>query len=231
MFAPSQCHSAPTSARNSSLGHPSMAEASLGKNFPKVILLLLHDFSGWYLQGLVKWCVYLSRPRNVWCKLRHVARRGGDISSRDARISTSGCPNLPCLNKLGCPKLRKDARIWVKMPESRLTIRCRDCWLNNSIVLFLMVKKIIYAVNPMHSDIVNWMIIFKVFNLSWHVSYTGVIFPFSQILWFLIKSAWGHTDSYKLRCVDCMLIIIYMICLFVRSMLGFPGLKMTLESL
>ena len=39
-------HSAPTGARNSSLGHPNMAEASLGKNFPKVIPSLLHVFSG-----------------------------------------------------------------------------------------------------------------------------------------------------------------------------------------
>ena len=46
-------HSAPTGARNSSLGHPNMAEASLGKNFPNVIPSLLHVFSGWYLQGLV----------------------------------------------------------------------------------------------------------------------------------------------------------------------------------
>ena len=136
-FTHLQEHSAPTGARNSSLGHPNMTEASLGKNIPKVIPSLLHVFSGWYLQGLVKWCVSLSRPQNVWSKLRHIARRGGDISLRDARISTSGCPNLPRLNKLGCPKLRKDARIWVKMPESRLTIRCRDRWLNNSIVLFI----------------------------------------------------------------------------------------------
>ena len=60
-------HSAPTGARNSSLGHPNMAEASLGKNFPKVIPSLLHIFSGWYLQGLVIWCVSLSRPQNFLC--------------------------------------------------------------------------------------------------------------------------------------------------------------------
>ena len=173
-------HSASTGARNSSLGHPNMAEASLGKNFPKMISLLLRVFCGWYLQGLFIWCVSLSRPQNFWWKRRHIARRGGDISSRDARISTNGCPNLPRLNKLGCPKLRKDARIWVKMPESRLTIRNRDRWLNNSIVLFVMVKTIIYAANPVHSDILNWMIIFKIFNLSWHVSYTQALFPYSH---------------------------------------------------
>ena len=90
-------HSAPTGARNSSLGHPNMAEASLGKNFPKVIPSFLHVFNGWYLQGLVIWCVSLSRPQNYWGKQRHLARRGCDISSRDARISTRGCPKLPTL--------------------------------------------------------------------------------------------------------------------------------------
>ena len=84
-----QTHSAPTGARNSSLRHPNMAEASLGKNFPKVISPLLHVFSGWYLQRLVSWCVSLSRPQNIWCKRRLIARRRGDISPRDARISTS----------------------------------------------------------------------------------------------------------------------------------------------
>ena len=59
-------HGAPTGARNSSLGHPNMAEASLGKNFPKVLPSLLHVFNGWYLRGLVIWCVSLSRPQNVW---------------------------------------------------------------------------------------------------------------------------------------------------------------------
>ena len=39
-------HSAPTGARNSSLGHPNMAEASLGKNFPKMIPSLLRVFNG-----------------------------------------------------------------------------------------------------------------------------------------------------------------------------------------
>ena len=130
--------------------------------------------------------VYLCPGHSLfWCKRRHIARRGGDISSRDARISTSGCPNLPRLNKLRCPKLRKDARIWVKMPESRLTIRGKYSRLNNSIVLFLMVNTIIYAVNPLHSDILNWMIIFKIFKLSWHVSYSGGIALFSQILWII----------------------------------------------
>ena len=124
-------HSAPTGARNSSLGHPNMAEASLGKNFPKVIPSLLHIFSGWYLQGLVIWCVSLSRPQNFLCKRRHIARPGDYISLGNARISTGGCPNLPRLNKPGCPKLRQDARICVKMPESRLAIRCGDRWLNN----------------------------------------------------------------------------------------------------
>ena len=81
-------HGAPTGARNSSLGHPNMAQASLGKNFPKVIPSLLHVFNGWYLQRLVIWCVSLSRPHNIWCKRRHITRRRGDISSRDARIST-----------------------------------------------------------------------------------------------------------------------------------------------
>ena len=81
------------------------AEASLGKNFPKVIPSLLHVFSGWCLQGLVIWCVSLSKPQNIWCKHRHIARRGGDISLGDARISNSGCPNLPRLNIPGCPKL------------------------------------------------------------------------------------------------------------------------------
>ena len=38
-------HGEPTGARNSSLGHPNMAEASLGKNFPKVIPSLLHVFN------------------------------------------------------------------------------------------------------------------------------------------------------------------------------------------
>ena len=158
------CHSAPTGARNSSLAHPNMAEVSLGQSFPNVIPSLLHVFNWWCLQGLVIWCVSLSRPQNLGCKRRHIARRGGYISSRDARISTRGWPNLPHLNKTGCPRLRKDARIWVKMPESRLTIRDRDHWLNNFIVLFLMVKTIIHG------------------------------------------------------------------CLFVRSVLGFPGLKKTLES-
>ena len=78
----------PTGARNSSLGHPNMAQASLNKNFPKVIPSLLHVFSGWYLQRLVIWCVSLSRPQNIWCKRRHITRRRGDVSSRDARIST-----------------------------------------------------------------------------------------------------------------------------------------------
>ena len=80
--------SAATGARNSSLGHPNMAEALLGKNFPKVIPSLLHIFNGWYLQHLVIWCVSLSRPQNIWCKRPHITRRRGDISSRDARIST-----------------------------------------------------------------------------------------------------------------------------------------------
>ena len=123
-------HSVPTGARNSSLGHPNMAEASLGKNFPKVIPSLLNVFNWWYLQSLVIWCVSLSRPQNFWGKRRHLARRGGDISSMDARISTCGCPKLQRLEKPGCPKLRKDARIWIKMPESRLTIRMRDHWFN-----------------------------------------------------------------------------------------------------
>ena len=61
------------------------------------------------------------------------------------------------------------AAAWA-MTEFRLTIRGNDRWLNISIVLFLMVKTIMYAANPMHSDILNWMIIFKIFNLSWHVS-------------------------------------------------------------
>ena len=80
------CHGAPTGARNSSLGYPNMAEAALGKNFPKAIPSLLHVFNGWYLQGLDIWCVSLSRPQNFWGKQRHLARRGCDISSRDARI-------------------------------------------------------------------------------------------------------------------------------------------------
>ena len=127
----SQCTYGCPKLEFSSLGHPNMAEASLGKNFPKVIPSLLHIFSGWYLQGLVIWCVSLSRPQNFLCKRRHIARPGDYISLGDARISTGGCPNLPRLNKPGCPKLRQDARICVKMPESRLTIRCRDRWLNN----------------------------------------------------------------------------------------------------
>ena len=90
-------HSAPTGARNSSLGHPNMAEASLGKNFPKVIPSLLHVFNGWYLPSLVIWRVSLSRPQIFWGKRRHLARRG-DISSRDARISTRGCPKLQRLD-------------------------------------------------------------------------------------------------------------------------------------
>ena len=131
-------HGAPTGARNSSLGHPNMAEASLGKNFPNVIPSLLHVFNGWYLQGWVIWCVSLSSPQNFWCDRRHIARRGGDISSRDDRISTRGCPNLPRLDKPGCPRLRKDARIWVKMPESRLAVRISDHWINHSVVSFLI---------------------------------------------------------------------------------------------
>ena len=104
-------HSAPTGARNSSLGHPNMAEASLGKNFPKMIPSLLRVFNGWYLQGLVIWCVSLSRPQNFWWKRRHIARRGCDISSRDARISTF-VQLLDALNSFqGCPRLIKDARI------------------------------------------------------------------------------------------------------------------------
>ena len=104
-------HSAPTGARNSSLGHPNMAEASLGKNFPKMIPSLLRVFNGWYLQGLVIWCVSLSRPQIFWWKRRHIARRGGDISSRDARISTL-VQLLDALNSFqGCPRLIKDARI------------------------------------------------------------------------------------------------------------------------
>ena len=104
-------HSAPTGARNSSLGHPNMAEASLGKNFPKMIPSLLRVFNGSYLQGLVIWCVSLSRPQNFLCKRRHIARRGGDISSRDARISTF-VQLLDALNSFqGCPRLTKDARI------------------------------------------------------------------------------------------------------------------------
>ena len=59
-------HSAPTGAWNSSLGHPNMAEASLGKNFPKMISSLLCVLSGWYLQGLVIWCISLSRPQIFW---------------------------------------------------------------------------------------------------------------------------------------------------------------------
>ena len=114
-------HSAPTGARNSSLGHPNMAEASLGKNFPKVIPSLLHVFNAWYLQSLVIWCVSLSRPQIFLGKRRHLARRGDDISSRDARISTRGCPKLQRLDKPGCPKLRKDARIWIKMSEWEIT--------------------------------------------------------------------------------------------------------------
>ena len=106
-----QYHSAPTGARNSSLGHPNMAEASLGKNVPKMISSLLRVFSGWYLQGLVIWCVSLSRPQNFWWKRRHIARRGGDISSRNARISTF-VQLLDALNSFqGCPRLMKDARI------------------------------------------------------------------------------------------------------------------------
>ena len=104
-------HSAPTGARNSSLGHPNMPEALLGKNFPKIIPSLLRVFNGWYLQGLVIWCVSLSRPQNFRWKRRHIARRGGDISSRDARISTF-VQLLDALNSFqGCPRLIKDARI------------------------------------------------------------------------------------------------------------------------
>ena len=88
-----------------------MAEASLGKNFPKVIPSLVHVFSGRYLQGLVIWCVSLSRPHNCLCKRRHIARRGGDILSRDARISTF-VQLLDAQNSFqGCPRLMKDARI------------------------------------------------------------------------------------------------------------------------
>ena len=148
-------HGAPTGARNSSLGHPNVVEASLGKNFPKAIPSLLHVFNGWYLQGLVIWCVSLSRPQNFWGKQRLLARRGCDISSRDARISTRGCPKLRRLDKSGCPRLRKDARIWIKMPESRLAIRMRDHWFNNSVVLFLMMMTIIHRRNLMHNDVLN----------------------------------------------------------------------------
>ena len=208
-----------------------MAEASLGKNFPKMIPSLIHVFNGSYLQVLVIRCVSLSRPQNLGWKRRHIARRGGHISLRDARISTHGCPNLSRFNKSGCPKLRKDARIWVKMPESRLTFRDRDHWLNNSIVLFLMVKTIIHGADLMHSDILNWMIIFKIFDLSWHATYTGVISLLSQILWFLLKYAWGHTDSYRFRWVDCMLTITsYDMSICLLNTIGFPGLKKTLES-
>ena len=154
-------HGAPTGARNSSLGHPNMSEASLGKNLPKVIPSLLHVFNGWYLQGLVIWCVSLSRPQNFWGKQRHLAWRGCDISSRDARISTRGCPKLRRLDKPGCPKLRKDARICIKMPKSRLTIRMRDHWFNNSVVLFLMMMMtIIHGRNLMYNDVLNQTIIF-----------------------------------------------------------------------
>ena len=105
------CHGAPTGARNSSLGHPNMAQASLGKNFPKVIPSLLHVFNGWYLQRLVIWCVSLSRPQNIWCKRRHITRWRGDISSRDARISTFVQLLDTLISFQGCPKLEKDARI------------------------------------------------------------------------------------------------------------------------
>ena len=115
-------HGAPTGVWNSSLGHPNMAEATVSKNFPTVIPPLLHIFSGWFLQGLLIWCVSLSRPQNCWCKRWHITRRGGDVSSKDAQISTRGCPNLQHLDKPGCPRLRKDARIWIKMAESRLEL-------------------------------------------------------------------------------------------------------------
>ena len=129
------------------LGHPNLVKASLAKNFPKMIPSLLHVFSGWYLQGLVIWCASLFRPQNIWCKRRHSARAVGDISSRDARISFRGCPNLPCLGKPGCPRLRKDAQTWIKMPEPCLTIRIRYHWLNDPVVLFLMVKMSVHGRN------------------------------------------------------------------------------------
>ena len=116
-------HSTPTGARNSSLGHPNMAAASHGKHIHTAISSLLHVSNGWYLQGLIILCVSLSGPQNLLCKRWNMAKRGGNISARDARISTRGCPKLPHLKKPGCPKLKIDARNSAKMPESCLTIR------------------------------------------------------------------------------------------------------------
>ena len=104
-------HSAPTGARNSSLGHPNMAAASHGKHIYKAISSLLHVSNGWYLQDLIILCVSLSGPQNLLCKRRNMAKRGGNISARDARISTP-VPLLDARNLFqGCPKLLNDARI------------------------------------------------------------------------------------------------------------------------
>ena len=174
-------HGAPTGTRNSNLGHPNLAEAPLGKNF-SVWLRRCYTSSMSDTCRVWSFDEYLCPGHRLfWCKRRHIARLGGDIWSRDARISTRGCPNLPRLEKPGCSKLRKDARTWVKMPESRLAIRIIDHWINHSILLFLIVKTIIHGAKLMHNDILSW-IIFKIFNSSWHVPYTGVISLLFQIL-------------------------------------------------
>ena len=104
-------HSAPTGARNSSLGHPNMAEASLGKNFPKVIPSLLHVFNGWYLQSLVIWCVSLSRLQKFWGKRRHLARR--------YMIFHRGIPESQLVDARNSNAwINRDARNSGKMPES-----------------------------------------------------------------------------------------------------------------
>ena len=75
-----------------------MAESSLGKNFPKMIPSLLRVFNGWYLQGLVIWCVSLSRPQNLLVKT---------TAHRQTRrwYFIEGCPNLNFCSVAGCPKL------------------------------------------------------------------------------------------------------------------------------
>ena len=50
-------HDALTGARNSSLGHRNMAEASHDKDFPTVIPSVSDVFKGQYLQGSVIWYV------------------------------------------------------------------------------------------------------------------------------------------------------------------------------
>ena len=97
-------HSVPTGARNSSLGHPNMAEASPGKNFPKVIPSLLHVWMILAAFGHLMRIFVQTREYLVWTTAHHQTKKWHFIK---------GCPNLNFCSVAGCPNLISG------MPETR----------------------------------------------------------------------------------------------------------------